>query len=652
MSSELDEGSGSASRALVTTWTLRAIGILIVLTPIAWSLDIPSRLGHPLFREQFLVVMLGLALAAAFLRTDVFRRQRPYIASDISRVRSLLIIDWLLAGVAFAACFYIAIDFPRFQTEFALETMEMLVIGLVVLVLLFEAVRRQVGWLLFWIAAIFLIYAMLAHLVPAPLTGRSMPLISLPVYLTFDANAVLGVPMAVATTIVVVFIFLGQLLFKSGGGAFFTDLAMAAMGHRRGGAAKIAVGASALFGSISGSAVSNVATTGVVTIPMMAESGFKKEDAGAIESVASTGGQFMPPIMGAAAFLMAEFLEIEYAEVVVAALTPALLYYLAIFLQVHLVAARDDIRVVNADLPVARTVLTTGWQTILPFAVFIYLLFAGSVEVDKAALYTIATLIAAAAIQKYGGGRLDLPTVLRATWEAGLAAVELLIIVAIAGIVIGVLNATGGGFALTLSLVQLGAGSAFLLLFIGGIVCIVLGMGMPTSGVYVLLSALVAPAFIEVGVKPLAAHMFILYFGMLSMITPPIALAAFAAATISGADAMRTGLVAMRYGWVAYVIPFVFVLSPELLLFGKPLAITLHITTVTIATILLTIAAVGYAFTRLSWLPRLLIAASGLAALLPYDLDQLALYANVLGVMIGALVLAANAATARQGASQ
>jgi TRAP transporter 4TM/12TM fusion protein len=416
---------------------------------------------------------------------------------------------------------------------------------------------------------------------------------------------------------VLIFIMMGQVLFNTGGGEFFTDIASATMGRRRGGAAKVSVVASALFGSISGSAISNVTTTGVVTIPMMKKSGYSDVDAGAIEANASTGGQFMPPIMGAAAFLMAEFLEMDYAEIVVAALIPALLYYFAIFVQVDLVAARERISFLAEQLPRAGAVLRDGWHFIVPFAVLIYALYGLNAQAEIAALYAVATMVVLGALRSYKGRRMDLRQFGASFWDAGIATTELVMIVAAAGFVIGILNKSGGGFALTLALVQLGGGNLYVLLLIAGLICIVLGMGMPTTGVYVLLAALVAPSLVEAGVDKLAAHMFILYFGMMSMITPPIALAAFAASSISRADPMKTGFAAMRMGWVAYVIPFMFVLSPTLIMLGAPWAIALNVATATVGVFAGSVVVVGY-FTRpLSLMPRILLGIGALAAVFP-----------------------------------
>lgn len=614
----------SASSIIVAL--THALGASIVLLAAAWAIDLPSRIGMLLFQEQLLVMVLGLAVSTVFLRTN--RRGEPRNAPPW--------YDVLIAAGVLAATLYIAMTYEALLIAAANPQWNMMLLGGFTLLTVIEAVRRMAGWVMFGIILLFVAYALTAHLVPAPLTGREMNIAYMLSYLAFDPSALLGMPMSVATTIVVLFIFFGKVLFETGGGDFFTDLAMSMVGKRRGGSAKIAVVSSALFGSISGSAVSNVATTGVVTIPLMKRSGYPATTAGAIESVASTGGQLLPPIMGAAAFLMAEFLEINYTVVIVTALFPALLYYFAVFCQIHLIAGRDDIQAVDQDLPSARKMFKKGWHFFLPFAVLIVLLFQFQMDAPQAALYATGAMFLVGMLRPYGEHRLRVWAALKTLSSSGIACVQLITIVAAAGIVIGILAATGGGFAISLSLVQLAGESAFVLLLMSGAICIILGMGMPTSGVYVLLSALIAPSLVKIGIEPLAAHMFILYFGMMSMITPPIALAAFAAASISEASPMKTGFAAMQLGWVAYVVPFLFVLSPSLIMIGAPLNIAFSLATAVIGVFLITVAMVGYLNRPLGIAMRMAFLIAGAASLAPLPATVgLGSLTVALGVLIG-----------------
>ena len=481
----------------------------------------------------------------------------------------------------------------------------------------------------------FLIYGLVGHLIPGRLQGRSQSWQVLSGYLAVDSNGVLGLPISVAATVVITFILFGVLLSVTGGAAFFTDAAMIAMGRFRGGAMKIAVLASGLFGAISGSAVANVVGTGVVTIPMIKRDGYPAHKAAAIEAVASTGGQLMPPVMGAAAFLMAEFLSIPYSTVVLAALVPAILYYLALFIQADLEAARMNIRPVPKDqIPPTRPVLG-GLHFALSFAALIYALFFLGWQPAKAALLGAVVIIATALIFGYRGVRPRLGPLARVLAATGHGVTEILLISAASGIVIGILNVTGLSFNMTYLLVQIGGGSLIVLLLLSAVVCIVLGMGLPTLGVYVLLAALVAPALVQLGVEPIAAHLYVLYFGMMSMITPPIAMAAFAAAAIAKADAMKTGFAAVKFGWIAYVIPFLFVYSPTLILKGEPLEVGIAIATACLGVWLISAALAGYFSTRLSAPMRGLFGLAGGLALIPAGAFPGAVITDLVGCGLG-----------------
>ena len=478
-----------------------------------------------------------------------------------------------------------------------------------------EGVRRRAGLVLFAIILTFLIYALFADRVPGALVGRELSPVRLLQYLGFDPGAVFSTPLAVGTVIVILFVFFGQLLFKAGGGEFFTDLALAATGRTRGGSAKISIVASALFGSISGSAVSNVVTTGVVTIPLMRRGGYSKTDAGAIEAIASTGGQLTPPIMGAAAFLMAEFLEISYLAVAAAALIPAIIYYASIFIQVDLIAARDKISAVDENNRKIGQVLRDGWHFMIPMLVLVLALFWLRYDPEEAAIFSALAIIVVGMMRGYKGSKLSFGDIGRVMISTGTSMVDLLLIVAAAGFVIGVLNATGLGFALTLMLVDVIGQNLFVILVAAAVICVLLGMGMPTSGVYVLLAALIAPSIIEAGVDPLAAHLFILYFGMMSMITPPVALAAFAASAITKANPFATGVAAMRMGWAAYVVPFVFVVTPSLLFQGDAATVAIDMTLALIGIFAVSVGVVGYFGGRLIWYLRAISILAGLACL-------------------------------------
>ncbi len=580
---------------------------LIPFLCILWNLDLPILLGVPLLTEQLLAVMLGLAIFVLFMttRANGDRNAKPGI------------LDIVLAISGLVALLYAAVNYQELLRQIAFKPWSLAIIGSVVVICVMEGLRRSAGYTLFAIIGVFILYALLANYAPGPLVGQNMKVLELAQYIGFDPSAVFGTPLKIAATIVVLFIFFGALLFKAGGGEFFTDLALATTGKTRGGAAKISIVASALFGSISGSAVSNVATTGVITIPLMRRGGYKAEDAAAIEAIASTGGQLTPPIMGAAAFLMAEFLDIPYMAVVTAAIIPALLYYASVFVQVDLIAARDHVAKVDENIRPLGAILKEGWHLILPFVVLLFALFYLQLDPEMAALASAVAIVVVGAARPYRGTRLRLIDIWESFSDTGRNVVELLLIVGSAGFVIGILNITGLGFSLTLLLLQAVGSQIIVLLLVSAAICIVLGMGMPTSGVYVLLAVLIAPAIIEAGVDPIATHMFILYFGMMSMITPPIALAAFAAAAIAKTNAMRTGLAAMRFGWMAYVIPFIFVFSQPILLKGTVPEILFDTGRALLSIYIITGAIVGFLFRRLSLPVRALLLVAG-ALTLPF----------------------------------
>ena len=609
-------------------WLVETLAILLTLGGIGYAVDAYARIGLEIYDAQFLAGMLTVTLTMAFLKFPITGKEK----------HSLPWYDAVAALLVFVAAGYLAVYYPTIVDLIYLRTADSVAMGLIIVVLLIEAMRRSTGPVLPILTVSFIAYALTAAYLPG--SGLSTDWRKLAIYLAADTNGVLGLPIKVATTIVIAFVLFGQVLKETGGMGFFTDIAMAAMGRFRGGAAKIAVLGSFLFGSISGSAVANVVATGIVTIPLMKRAGVPAHKAAAIEAVASTGGQLMPPVMGAAAFLMAEFLEISYAEVVLAALVPGVLYYVALFIQADLEAAKQGIPPVEPDqIPAAGKVLRAGWYFPLAFAILLVGLFGLNLQPEKAVMWAVVGLIVPAVVFGFEGQRFKPGQFVTAMRETGHGALDLILITGAAGIVIGVLAISGLGFQLTLILVQVGQGNVFLLLFLAAIVCIILGMGLPTVGVYVLLAALVAPSLVEVGVQPIAAHMYVMYFGMMSMITPPIAIAAFAAASVANADPMRTGFAATRFGWTAFIVPVLFVFSPSLLMIGPPVTVAVAIVTALIGVWLISIAAIGHFARPLGPPMRLAFLALGVAALMPADLFPGGVLVDTVGVLGGVALL-------------
>jgi TRAP transporter 4TM/12TM fusion protein len=626
------EGVPSSGRASLPypRRLIDVLALLLTLGGIGWALDAYNRLGLALYDQQYLAGMLAIVLALAYLKFPVTGSKKDRLPW----------YDVVAAVVGFAATIYLAIYYPRIVDLIYLRQTDSVIVSVIIIVLIIEALRRATGLVLPILVIVFIIYALLANYFPG--SGIQTDWRKLSLMLAANYTGILGLPIKVATTIVIAFVLFGQVLQHSGGMQFFTDISMALMGRFRGGSAKIAVLGSCLFGSISGSAVANVVATGVVTIPLMKRAGYPAHKAGAIEAVASTGGQLMPPVMGAAAFLMAEFLETSYTTILIAAIVPGLLYYIALFIQADLEAAKEGIPPVDpAAIPRAGPVWRKGWYFPIAFAVLIYGLFYAHFQAEKAVLWAIVAVLVPAFVFGFDGRRPKPRQLLDAMYATGHGSLDLILITAAAGVVIGVLSVSGLGYQLTLGLVQIGHGNLFVLLLLSAIVCIILGMGLPTVGVYVLLATLVAPSLVEVGVKPIAAHLYVMYFGMMSMITPPIAIAAFAAASLAGADAMRTGFAATRFGWTAFIVPVLIVYSPSLLLIGDPVSIATAFVTALFGVWLISCASVGYFMRPLGAFSRLLFGAVGLAALIPADAVPHGVLLDIVGV-VGGIALVAN----------
>ena len=566
-------------------------------------LDVPQRFDWQVFHEQYIGLFLALSLGAIFLLIPGSKRH----------VQRIPWYDSLAAALGLFVGFYVFVKFPEISNSLGDIYTERVILGAITVILLAEACRRLVGWPLVIIASIFIFYAFFAYLFPGDFYGRGWSIGRLATYLYLDANGIIGQPLQIGASIVLVFVLFGEALYAIGGAAFLSDFALAVMGRFRGGQAKIAIVSSSLFGNISGSAVANVVVDGAFTIPMMKKAGYPAPVAAAIEAVASTGGQIMPPVMGAAAFLIAEYLAIPYAQVALAALVPALLYYIVLFIQVDLLAARNGIYgMPPAELPKLLPVLRRSAGFLVPLSVLIIWMFFLNRRPEEAGLLAVASALIVGFLSP--AVKLGTRELLNILINTGRGMLEIAAITGLAGVVIGVLQLTGLGFTLTLTLLNVGQNSAILLLILTAIVSIILGMGMPTTAVYVLLAVLVAPGLSKVGILPIAAHLFIFYFGMLSMVTPPVCLASYAAASIGKTDPIRTGWEAMRLCAIAYVVPFLFVFSPALLLIGSWHAVVISIATAIVGAVLLGIGLVGYLFRPIGVIKRLLflVAAAGL----------------------------------------
>ncbi len=613
---------------------VNVMAVTLTLAVIAVTADLPRKAGLSLYTEQYLAGLMALAMALLYLHVPAHGRRGV-------RTGPAPWYDLVAAIISFAAMAYVAVRFPSLSELVSARPWDGLIVAAVVIVLILEGLRRTTGMGLFYTTVFFFVIALVGGQLPGEFAAKSIPFPRLTYYSVWDSTAVMGVTLKIVATVVVIFVLFGHVLFKSGGAGFFTDVSMALMGRHRGGPAKIAILGSSLFGTISGNVVSNVMTVGVVTIPLMIKVGFRPHLAAAIEANASTGGQIMPPVMGIAAFVMAEFLQVPYAEVALAAVIPAILYYVALFIQVDLEAARSRILPMEeSQIPKLAQVLRTGWHFPIPFVVLIYALFWGGEEADTAGLLAIAAALVLAFIFPFQGKRIGIRDLYEMLRDTGLGVLDLFMIGAASGIMIGALNYSGVGFTLSLVLIHLAAGSLILLLIYSAIANIILGAGLPTVGCYILLATLVAPSLIQMGIDPMAAHMFILYYGCLSMISPPVAVAAFVAANLANADPNKTGWVAMAFGWTIFVIPFLFVFSGTLLLKGDPVFIVIDFVTAVAGVWLISAAVMGYSVRHLGWIDRLVYLVAGICLILPVGAFPAARWMNIAGALIALALFA------------
>ena len=585
----------------------RAVVILLTVVSALWAGEVHVYLNITFFKEQFLGFFFALGMAGVFLRVKSRRDETgghvpPY--------------DWL----CFIACLitggFIMVMYPSIAYRLGTLSPERWILGGLAIVLILEATRRVGGWALVWVGLACILYAKFADFFPGLFAAKGASWARIATYLYLDSNGLLGVPLTVAASVVVAFIFFGQALYAVGGDKFITDIALIVMGKYRGGPAKVSVVSSALFGTVSGSAVANVAVDGAITIPMMKKTGYPAHIAAAIEAVASNGGQITPPVMGAAAFLMAEFLNIPYGEIALAAAVPAALYYLALFTQVDLEAAKYNLGGLPADqIPKFRGVIRLGWVFLFPLAFLVYALMWENWEAGKAGMATVILTFIVGALQKET--RPTFKKIVTSIEETGRTLLDIVVITSLAGLVIGSLQLSGLTFKLSLILVSLSGGNVLALLALTAVVCVLLGMSLPTAVVYITLAVLVGPALAQLGIDPLAAHLFLFYFGMLSLITPPDCLATYTAAAIAGSDFWKTGWTGMRLGIAAYVVPFVFALHPALILKGALGEILLAVIASAIGTFLLAVGCAGFLFRTLDWFKRFLFILAGLLLMLP-----------------------------------
>ncbi|PKN61530.1 MAG: C4-dicarboxylate ABC transporter permease [Deltaproteobacteria bacterium HGW-Deltaproteobacteria-15] len=553
-------------------------------------------------------IFFALSFSVAFM-------VRPLLGKNKKDKPWCLAVDLIFSLMLLAIAAYVWVDYLNLVYRAGMPTPLDNVVCVVGILLTFEGARRTVGWAMIYIAGAFLLYAFLGQYLFPPISHGGYDVVRVINSLFLSENGILGVPMNVMFNFIFLFIVFGALFGEAGGTRFFIDLTRSMFRGVTGGPAKVAVVSSGLMGTISGSAVANVVTTGTFTIPMMKKVGFESHVAGAVESVASTGGQLMPPIMGAAAFVMADYLNVPYLAVVKAAILPAIIFYIAVFAFVHFYTLKLGIkRESDADLPPVRKIIKDFWVFLPPLFVLVYFLIAGY-STSLVVMYTIIVVVGMSVFKREF--RLGPRKLFNGLTSAANESVTVTGACAAAGMVIAVVLLTGLGVKIGNLVIYFSGGNLGLGLIFIMLASLVLGMGMPTLVCYILLAVTTAPPLIAMGVPPMAAHLFIFYFGMLSMVTPPVGMAFYAGAAVAGADTMKTGWTAWKIALAGFLLPFMFVYSPSLLLMGNPIDAVLASITAVVGAAGLSVGVVGYIKRPLGAIERVAAMAAALLLIKP-----------------------------------
>lgn len=541
-----------------------------------------------------------------------------YPASNKSPLDKPSIIDLLFVCVALATILYVWRGGEEFQYRIMLNKASILdlIFGALVMVATLEAARRTTGLGLPIVGMSLVVYALIGKMLPEVIANKGFSISRIVTYM-FSMDGIFGTAISMSATNVFLLILFSAFLHVSGAGQFFIDLAMSLCGTSRGGPAKVAVIASGSFGSISGSAVANVVGTGVFTIPLMKKVGYRSEFAAATEAVASTGGQIMPPVMGSGAFIMAELLSIPYATIVKAAIVPALLYYYSLFISIDLEAAKEGLKGIKKDdvMPISQLIKERGYL-LIPIITLIYFMAIKQVSISRSALFAIAACVVSSWFNKKA--RMGYKDILKALELGAIRSLTVISATACAGIAIGAVILTGIGLKITFLMATIAKASMILSLVLSAVATIILGMGLPTVAAYIVAAAVLSPALINIGIPPLCSHMFLFYFSIMSMITPPVALAAYTAANISKSNMNTVGFLAMKLGAIAFMLPFFFVYGPALLMVGQPLEIIGAIITAFLGINAFTVAIFGWFRSEsVPWVIRIILFSGGVSLIVP-----------------------------------
>ena len=606
------EQSGEDSPARIhglAKWILICVGSIGIFLHINQLFNFQFFVGKLMLDTSYYYLLVGLFLAAVFMVYPAIKTAKHHIPW----------YDWALAAGTLGSSIYLS----YYGERIILEGWDLVApplptaVAAIICLLSLEALRRTGGGILFSICAFFFIYPLFAESMPGFLWGPQSTLQELVRMHALGTESLIGVPMRVVAGLLIGFLVFGSALVATGGGDFFLSFASALMGRSRGGPAKVAIISSAFFGSLSGSVISNVVTTGQITIPTMKRSGYPANYAAAVEACSSTGGALMPPVMGAVAFIMAEYLDVPYSTVLFAAIVPAILFYLALLFQVDMYAVRVNLQGQRKeDIPNIWVTLKSGWHFLFSLALLIYLLVWVRIE-THAPYYATVVLLFTSSLRRKSPFRLKQLTILLDDAVASIA--NIVGVLAGIGLIVGALSYTGVGGAFSRELLQFAGDNVILLLLLGAITSFVLGMGMTVSACYIFLAVVLGPALIDAGLDPVASHLFILYWGMLSYITPPVALAAVAAAGVAGGNSLKTGFLSMRMGLINFILPFLFVMTPTLILRGEPLPILHDVITAVIAVWLMASVFEGWLYYvgSINYVCRAFLLFASLAFLLP-----------------------------------
>ncbi|MBN2439050.1 MAG: TRAP transporter permease [Deltaproteobacteria bacterium] len=551
--------------------------------------------------------------------------------------------DGIFVALAVITCVNIILNYHRIAENLGISNPRDIVLGAVLIVLVFEATRRTVGWPLVIAAGIFLIYAFAGQYMPGILQHRGYPLDRIIEQMYLGVEGIFGVPLGVMTTYVYAFLLFGSFLEVTGGAKLFLNLAYSMTGFLKGGPAKTAVIASALTGTISGSALANAVTTGTFTIPLMKSVGYRPAFAAGVEAATSTGGQLMPPIMGAAAFIMVELTGISYLNIIISAAIPSFLYYLSLYVMVHQEAERLGLRPIpKEELPKFRAAIIAAIPLIIPVIAIFSLLIYGITPL-KSAFFATILLCFSSSISK--DTRITGRKIVEALIKAARNAIAVSAAVTICGVIGGVVTLTGLGMKMSLIIIDLTKGDLFLTCLMVCISCLILGIGLPTTANYIVLAPIATPALIQLGLPVMTAHMFILYYGLLTEVTPPVALTAYTTAAIAGSPGMRSAIYGFKIAIAGFLIPFMFVYAPGLLCLGNFMDALQPLVTSIFGIVALGSSVTGYLLIRLNTVERVILFATAITLCDPHIITDL------IGIMFFAGILAVQYVKKRRGSS-